>query len=515
MNKIEKMNITYKQRKKQIARHKMIRRAVELLTQERDALCCVRRNYVRDLRDYFMGLEETIELIEARCIDISYIRMWENIHSQYIGNKKVEELTVCYLAGPEPENDFSELISMGVLPHNIWAFESEKNTYLQALESIDSTNFFQPKLIKTSIERFFENTPKEFDIVYIDACSPLVSDQHALRCIATMFKYHRLASPGILISNFAEVDPSNKVLLEEYYDMISKYNVVKDYQDSVLVEENGIIRFKDYYAQMYTLIKKEFQKYYGDFITAMICNAGAITIPALRFVNSSYLTSFSETRPKANKIYQFEDINTIKNNTFLKFLSINKFLEQNTSMDVGINRINKLEQELSANWNGYTLLQSLQKLYEIREQNIDVKESLRENLDFFETSGNMYQFLDKPTKKLFLDSVINQLSCPMHYCTDKIERLSYTAKETHMYMDLIPFDECRYIYDWLPAVDQMKNAFTNKSWQYVFRFALDGLVKKRINYNNEFFFQGTVVSQRNHQFKAATIKERVEIYEGE
>ena len=81
--------------------------------------------------------------------------------------------------------------------------------------------------------------------------------------------------------------------------------------------------------------------------------------------------------------------------------------------------------------------------------------------------------------------------------------------------DLIPFDECRYLYDWLPTIDQMKNAFSNKSWQYVFRFALDGLVKKRLNYNNEFFFQGTVIGQKNPGFEADIIKDREEIYGGE
>ncbi len=509
------MDYSYKQKTKQLARHRMIRRAVELLTRERDSLCCVRRNYVRDLFDYFMELEESNEQKEAKTIDISYVRMWEKIHSTYIGSKSVEELTVCYLAGPEPENDFAELISMGVLPHNIWAFESQRNTYLQALESIDSKSFFQPKLIKTSIERFFENTPKQFDIVYIDACSPLVSDQHALRCIATMFKHHRLASPGILISNFAEVDASNTVLLNEYYGMISKYNVIKTYPDCTLVEKNGIVQFKEHYGEMYELVKRNFHKYYGDFITAMICDAGAITIPALRFVNSTYLSGFSDTIPMANRIYQFSDINTVKRNTFFKFLAVNTFLEQKESADVSISRVKKLAQELSANWKGYSLLQSLQKLHEIKEENIALKKELEEYLEFFETADNMYQFLDRPTKKLFLDSTINQLSCPMHYCTDKIERLTYVAKETRMYMDLIPFDECRYIYDWLPAIDQMKNAFSNKSWQYVFRFALDGLVKKRLNYNNEFFFQGTVIGQKNPGFEADIIKDREEIYGGE
>ncbi len=505
------MDISYKQKTKQIARHKMIKRSVELLTQKRSSLCCVQRNYVRDLYEYFMELEESTENNEVKYIDTSYIRMWENIHSQYVGNKRPEEITVCYLAGPEPENDFEEFISLGILPHNIWAFESKKNTYLQALASIDSTSFFQPKLIKTSIEKFFENTPKVFDIVYIDGCAPLVSEQHALRCIATMFKYHRLASPGILISNFSEVDSSNQVLLEEYYDMISKYNVIKEYPDSTLVKKDETIKFREHYDEMYALVKNDFKKYYGDFVTAMLCNVGAITIPTLRFVNSTYLNNFSNTTPKTNKVYQFLDINTIKNNNLFKFFAINKFLEQNKSTDDSVNRIMKLEKELSANWNGYTLLQSFQKLYEIREQNINVNEFLESYLSFFEESDNIYQFLDKPTKKLFLDSVINQLACPMHYCTDKIERLSYLAKKTNMYMDIIPFDECRYIYDWLPAVDQMKNAFSNKSWQYIFRFALDGLVKQRINYNNEFFFQGTVVTQKNTRFKAAIIRERENI----
>ena len=80
-----------------------------------------------------------------------------------------------------------------------------------------------------------------------------------------------------------------------------------------------------------------------------------------------------------------------------------------------------------------------------------------------------------------------------------------------MYMDLTVFDECRYIYEWLPAMHQIKSAFLNKSWQYVFRFALDGLVKSRKDYNNELFFQGTVISEREKQFSTAKIKSREKI----
>lgn len=58
-----------------------------------------------------------------------------------------------------------------------------------------------------------------------------------------------------------------------------------------------------------------------------------------------------------------------------------------------------------------------------------------------------------------------------------------------MYTDVTIYDECRYIYEWLPGLHQIESSFENISWQYVFRFALDGLVKMRQNYNNEFFFR--------------------------
>ena len=68
----------------------------------------------------------------------------------------------------------------------------------------------QPKIVKSTIEKFFsKTTPKRFDIVYIDACGSLISDTHALRCVSSLFKFHRLMSPGVLITNFAQPDLRN------------------------------------------------------------------------------------------------------------------------------------------------------------------------------------------------------------------------------------------------------------------------------------------------------------------
>lgn len=505
------MPVTYRQETKNNVRHAVIKRAVELLTTNRSSSCCVRRSYVRDLYDFFIHQDESHEQSEALKIDLDYIREWEHMHTDYLGYKRPTELSVCYLSGPEPENDFNEFLAMGILPQNIWAFESERGIYLQALSSIDNTNFLQPKLVKTSIERFFENTPKKFDIVYIDACAPIVSDQHSLRCIASMFKYHRLNSPGVLISNFAGINQSNGIELNEFHDIISRYFYLKRYSKATLIDYMGKIRFQEGFSAIKETVWENFEQYYGDFITSMICNVASISIPTLRFANSNFLQYLSKLKPIPDKKYDFPTVNTIQNNTLLKYLATNRFLEQMHSDYSGITRINKLEKEISAGNGGYDLLSCSQNLHDIRINGDNICLDLESIMSFFDNKDAMYQFLDKPNRILFFDAVINQLSYPMHYCSEKATRLTYIAKQTRMFTDLMLFDECRYIYDWIPAIHQIPNAFSNPSWQYTFRFALDGLVKQRINYNNEFFFQGSVVGKNIKSFEAKQIPERKKI----
>jgi len=505
------MEATFKQEKKNKARHTMIRKAVELLTTDRTSACCVRRSYVRDLYDYYIQQDESREKEEASNIDMSYIRTWEEMHIQKIGTKRASDLSVCYFAGPEPDNDFMEFISMGVLPQNIWAFESEYKTYQQALESIDSTDFLQPKLLKVSIERFFENTPMKFDIVYIDSCSTLVSDQHALRCIASMFKYHRLKSPGVLISNFSEIDPSNSIERNDYNDLITRYYCVKD-DIPILVERDNKIEFSSGYNNIHELVTNNFNEYYGNFITAMICNSGSISIPALRFVNSTYMQNLSNQKVEIPLTIDVDEINKVKNNTLYKYSLINQLLLKKGIINAGVSKNERLLNELSANWNASDLFSCLRKLHKIRKEGLGVNPEIKPIAEFFDDAKNLYQFLDKPNRVLFFDLVINQLSYPMHYCSNNIHRLTYVAKKKRMFTDLILFDECRYIYDWLPAIHQIKNAFSNLSWQYTFRFALDGLIKQRIAYNDEFFYQGSVIRKDAHSFETATISERENIY---
>ena len=130
------------------------------------------------------------------------------------------------------------------------------------------------------------------------------------------------------------------------------------------------------------------------------------------------------------------------------------------------------------------LLKGLRIIVLLRAGKIKLKEDVEKIKEFFETEKNIYQFLDKPHSNLLFDIVINQLV----------------------------YDECRYIYEWLPALHQIVSSFKNLSWQYVFRFALDGLVKMRQNYNNEFFLQGSVVSNTVEGFSSKKLQERIKVY---
>ena len=133
---------------------------------------------------------------------------------------------------------------------------------------------------------------------------------------------------------------------------------------------------------------------------------------------------------------------------------------------------------------------------------------------FLSANDNLFQFLDKPHGNIFMDVVINQLVYPMHYVSSENVRYMYKAKNKWMYSDVTVYDECRYIYEWLPTVSLMKSIKDQVSPQYVFRYAIDGLIKQREQYNNEFFYQGAVISGNNNdEFSIKRIPKRVNLNE--
>lgn len=490
----------YNQYTKQNVRHTALFKAVEVLTSKRGQSCCVERNYVRRLYDYFTLSEDVSQnKIEAQKINVSYITNWEKLHDSFLETKRPEDLMICFLSGPEPDNDFQELINLGVLPQNIWGFESNNQAYKKAIATYDQGKYPQPRILKQNIETFFQQTPKKFDIVYIDACGSVPSAQHALRCVSTICQNHRLNSPGVIITNFAMPDIT-KEAVSDYYEIVSQYLFFKKYPSlEVKIDENGISNLE--YHEVLEKVIENFEVCYGEFLSAVLRDIPAVIIPLQRMAQNPYL----------NQLFDLTDINrdddefisiSSGNSVARYFFTVRKLLQCGFLGE-------KSQCFLGEIGNYEELLKGLKIIVLLRNGKIKLKDDVQKIKEYFELDRNLYQFLDKPHSNLFFDIVLNQLAYPMHNNILQSKRFQYIAKTNCMFTDVTVYDECRYIYEWLPGLHQIVSSFENTSWQYVFRFALDGLVKMRQNYNNEFFFQGSIVSNTVEEFSSKKLQNRI------
>ena len=485
----------YNQFEKNKVRHISISKAVDMLTTKRYESTCVKRDYVRNIYDYYtITTDDSNNNSEAKRIDVQYIREWEKMHDSCVGVKRAEELVVCYLCGPEPSNDFEEFIIKGVLPQNIWAFESDSKVYSRALETLKEDVYPQPRVIRQNIETFMKDTPKQFDIIYIDACGSIPSSRHALRCITSICKYQRLVSPGIIISNFTEPDEKD---IPEYLDLVTLYLYCKSnpITDTEFLKEQKYLRYKE-------RVKEKFDKYYGDFISSVLRDIPAIVVPLQRLSKNSYIDKLFKINDLEDSDFQY--LKKSEKHAFSNFIML---VENLKNININIQKINELYNEFDGIEDIIKGIKYLLKIGECKEFENKNLSLLKEMFE----KNQVYQFLDKPHFNMIYDVIINQLITPYHNVVEKNIRLLYKAKIKKMYTDITVYDECRYIYEWLPAADQIYGAFRNISWQYIFRFGMDGLIKQRSKYNNEFLYRGSVISNNEKGFLQKSMKDRERI----
>ena len=499
----QKSDYKYDQSEKRIIRHNIISHAVKSLTQKREDSTCVRRDYVRKIYDSFVNTkDDSSNKKEAELIDKRYIISWENLHDTYTSAKEVKDLVVCYLCGPEPNNDFHELIELGILPQNIWAFESNNSIYNQALACYKYGEYPQPRIIKQNIDTFFKMIPKKFDIVYIDACGSVPSAQHALKIISTICKYSRLNSPGVIITNFSSPDIENETeQILDWVEVITNYLYFKNYPDDIFdIREGKIVSKK--FIELEREIKSNFKLYYGDFISALLRDIPSVIVPIQRINENPYFQQF--VVDNSMKYSNQEWLNMASGNSLARFFFFCDEVQSNlkgTKTELLITEMGELDSII----NGFKFIIGL------RTGVNEVKADIKNIHEYFESTSRLYQFLDKPHSNLIFDAIVNQLVYPLHFNPDKNARYVYKAKTRDMYTDVSIYDECRYIYEWIPGIHQVKSAFDNISWQYVFRFCIDGLIRTRINFNNEFFYQGSVVQHESGEFAKSRLCDRISL----
>jgi len=80
-----------------------------------------------------------------------------------------------------------------------------------------------------------------------------------------------------------------------------------------------------------------------------------------------------------------------------------------------------------------------------------------------------------------------------------------------MFMDLITYDECRYIFDWMPTLDMFEDGVEDINRQLSLRFAMDSVSKQSMWYNDEFFYGTSVVDRGTKTFESKELKKRKKI----
>ena len=107
---------------------------------------------------------------------------------------------------------------------------------------------------------------------------------------------------------------------------------------------------------------------------------------------------------------------------------------------------------------------------------------------------SLFQGCDVPNASIGFSLLTGQYSYPMHYNLNKCKRWQYKAKQTTMYTDLIVFDECRYIYEWMPTFDLFgESLLQNKNYSLILQLMIDALSKNCQKYNKEYFNYSTFI----------------------
>ena len=123
--------VTYKQEKKEEARSRIWKKAIEGLTIKRQQSAILSEIKIREMRRYLHQKSEYTAGIFDK--DESVINGFSDFLNQVNSEKKASELKVIYFCGPEPENDLNVMLDYGIKIENVWALEQDRTMYGEAV----------------------------------------------------------------------------------------------------------------------------------------------------------------------------------------------------------------------------------------------------------------------------------------------------------------------------------------------------------------------------------------------
>lgn len=536
---------SYAQPVKQEARTRALKHAVNLLTKYRQKAAIAPPNYVRAIRAHCAKLKYYPEYPEAAksCRDED-VESWEKFRKSVVGLLKPEDLTIAYLAGPEPTNDINTLLKLGVRAENIWAFEVSSKSFESAIKDVKNKEIRGIKLIKMKMEDYFASTPRRFDIIYFDACATFPSnDQKTLKIVSSIFRSSSLSSIGVLITNFSAPDLSNDTDLECYSHLIAANLYSKGTLDrkkgrqiytGESAEAHGFYLSKEVTPPepgeknkyFFDEVKKNFEFYYGSFITRHIMDVAAIIAPTERLASGKlwsslfidqkdvirkskkWLAPASEENHDYSSDYIFEGGNF----SLVKALAYLSIEDPGLEYPENVKKfILRWIRQLEGNEDQHKSIGNILSFYGCKDSTEYWTESMLD-MKSFNYRDKMPQLCDVATEELTFYPLFAQYSYPAHCNVNQARRFTYIAegKKNRMFLDVLPFDECRYVYDWLSSAHLVAGDLEKMSTQLTFRFALDAIVKNIHSYSDDFLYGAHAVGLCD-EFDSGQLKARINL----
>lgn len=537
------MSAEYSEPVKLVARQEVISGAINALTADRNQATLCRRSYVREVRDELIS-RGGHDAYAANHLKDETIDRWEVFYDSITQNKDAASLKVAYLCGPNPENDLRVFCAAGILPENIWAFESDATLHDQAVESALGSEFPFIKVIKGGIDIFLEASPMRFDIIYLDFCGPMPSrnkKQKTLLAVTRVLARHALNSPGALITNVSlpteAGDASGRAILAK---LVACYLYPKEFLegDGDNAPEGPIANGNEF-EEWLAIVAGDLENYYGQFVTRLLMDHASFISPYNRFPkkNRIYSNFFKPLSPTdsaalAASAFHFEDdemgtggdviVDAGQYPVLWAFAAMDKKTNANdenypqwvnSDSDFALLaetflsqlRIDGNKDDLIANTCEMTFSMlggSSQEKY--------LSKPLYEAVSDYDFR-EYYQFCDLMLQHQIVELLFRQIAVPYHVNVEMTRRWRYQAKDTPMFMDMTILDECRYLYDWMPTTEMVSAGFSNTERQLAYRFALDGISKHRRWYNTEYFYGTAIIDQFTEPFEAKILKLRVQL----
>lgn len=503
----------YQEPEKIKARDLSLSFAVESLTTNRHNVTIARENYVQEVKDFLIKNGSPADIHFASQLDDSEAEHWNKFYLSIVGYKTPSDLRVAYLSGANPENDVEVLVKLGILPENIWAFESDNTTYSNATISALESRFRFIKIYKGRIENILKLLPFKFDIVYLDFCKTLISKK-TITVIKDVFLNNKLNSPGALITNFAlpEDTDSNREYRKKINLFAANYIYPKTFTEVFEEMGGGFIESPECCGissdEFLKLAANNQENLYSQLITRMLYDIPSVILPYQKLAKNPIIHNYFFKKFNNSSFDEdyTEDLWTFPNDNS-QIWGLSNFWVYDQNLTETLSSVNK---QLSLSGDEGALIDNLQlSHYFLRNY---LEEGLHsDKLEIIMNkwkSGSAHIFCDVFLFHQFKDILIGQLTSPYFYSVEFTKRWMYKAKSQKMFVDAIIYDECRYIFDWMPTVDMFDESLDNLERQFSLRFAMDGIAKQRRWYNDEFFSGTAIIDQNTENFEAQELKPR-------